>query len=306
MREHDVQFVFAEDDDFPALLATIHDPPPALWIRGSLLPEDDLSIAIVGSRRCTPYGREQAERFGGLLAQAGLTIVSGGAVGIDGHAHQAALRVGGRTIAVLGSGLARLYPPQNKRLFERMVEQGNAIISEFPMHAEPRAEHFPRRNRIISGMGLGVLVVEAAKRSGALITARLAADDHGREVMAIPGRVDSPASAGCLKAIREGWASVVIDHADVIQQLDGASHLIRGALEAAGAVHSQKETLFQANLTEAQQCIVEALETHKSAVPLDQLAANTGLPVSQLQAELTLLEIRSIVRKDHSGVALRR
>ncbi len=294
------------DDDYPALLAAIADPPAALRARGTLTAEDRLSIAVVGSRRCTAYGREQAGRIAALLSECGLTIVSGGALGIDGEAHRAALRAGGRTIAVLGCGLARTYPPQHGELFRRIQEQGGALLSEHRMEADPKAAHFPRRNRIISGLSLGVLVIEASRRSGALITARRAAEDQGREVMALPGRVDSPASAGCLQAIREGWAALVTGHADVLAQLDASSHLIRGALEAAGHPDaSRRASLFDGRLSPGQRAIVEVLERDGGAVLVDQIAAKCRLPLGRVQAELTILQIRGRVVQDREGVRLK-
>lgn len=306
MTDAGVRMILLGDDDYPALLAAIPRAPAALWVRGRLEPGDRLSVAIVGSRRCTAYGREQAGRFAALLAESGLTIVSGGALGIDGEAHRGALRVGGRTIVVLGCGLGRCYPPQHEELFERVVESGSAIVSPYRMAAEPRAEHFPPRNRIISGLSLGVLVIEAATRSGALITARLAAEEHGREVMAVPGRVDSPASAGCLAALREGWAALVVNHADVLNQLDASSHLVRGALEAAG--HSDAATaatLFDETLTESQRAILETLSDSGQVVLVDQLAARTQFPLSRIMADLTLLQIRGRIERDHHGVQLK-
>ena len=306
MTDAGVRMILLGDDDYPALLAAIPRAPAALWVRGRLEPGDRLSIAMVGSRRCTAYGLEQAGRFAALLAESGLTIVSGGALGIDGEAHRGALRVGGRTIVVLGCGLGRCYPPQHEELFERVVESGSAIVSPYRMAAEPRAEHFPPRNRIISGLSLGVLVIEAATRSGALITARLAAEEHGREVMAVPGRVDSPASAGCLAALREGWAALVVNHADVLNQLDASSHLVRGALEAAGHTDAATAaTLFDETLTESQRAILETLSDSGRVVLVDQLAARTQFPLSRIMADLTLLQIRGRIERDHHGVQLR-
>lgn len=298
--------ILKTDDDYPSMLASIPGAPPALWVRGELREEDRLSIAIVGSRQCTAYGREQAGRFASLLAQSGLTIVSGGAAGVDGEAHRGAMRVRGRTIAVLGCGLSRAFPPEHAPLFDRIASEGGAVVSEHPMRVEPLAKNFPRRNRIISGLSLGVLVIEAAQRSGALITARLAAEEHGREVMALPGRVDSPASVGCLRLIRDGGAALVVDHADVLAQLDAANHAVRGALEAAG--HDRATTapsLFDGNLTDGQRAIVEALAEEDRLLP-DQIAARTQLPMSQLMADLTLLQIRGRVDRSHLGVKLKR
>jgi DNA processing protein len=303
MRERDARLILLEDADYPALLKTIADPPAALWVRGTLDAGDRLALAIVGSRKCTAYGREQAGRFSALLAQAGLTIVSGGALGIDGEAHRAALRVGGRTIVVAGCGLSTHYPPDHQELFERIVAEGRgALVSEFPMHTPPAAGNFPRRNRIISGMSVGVFVVEAAQRSGALITARLAAEEHHREVMALPGRVDSPASAGCLKAIREGWAALVTSHADVLQQLDASDQIVRGALEASGMDGAAKaSTLFDGNLTPGQKSIVEAIGDGQDSVLVEHIAARTQLPLSQIMADLTLLQIRGRVTRGIDG-----
>jgi DNA processing protein len=189
-------------------------------------------------------------------------------------------------------------------LFNKIVESGaGVLVSEFPMDTPPSAGNFPRRNRIISGMSLGVLVIEAALRSGALITARLAAEEHHREVMALPGRVDSPASAGCHKAIREGWAALVTNHADVLTQLDASSQLVRGTLEAAGQSNAvAAATLFDGNLTDGQKLIVETLQaSNGDAVIAEILAAKTQLPLSQIMADLTLLEIRGRVKREWGG-----
>jgi DNA processing protein len=230
-----------------------------------------------------------------------LCIISGGARGIDGAAHRSALRVGGRTIAVIGSGLADPYPHDHKELFDQIAEPDpgaghGAVVSEFPMLTPPNAQNFPRRNRIISGLSLGVLVVEAALRSGALITARLAVEEHHRELMAVPGRVDSQASAGCHKIIREGWATLVTSPADVLDALGEAGQMLKAGMrqespEDRGEYPPQPKEL---GLNEPQQKIIEALQGPSS---LDQLVAWTGLPVQKVQAELTMLEVRGAVRR---------
>ncbi len=306
MRERGVSLLLLDDADYPPLLKSISDAPSALWMRGSLdASRDRLGVAIVGSRKCSAYGREQAARFATLLSQSGLTIISGGALGIDGEAHRATLRVGGRTIVVNGCGLATHYPPEHAELFDRIACSGSgALLSEFPMNTPPIAGNFPRRNRVISGLSLGVVVIEAAMRSGALITARVAAGEHNREAMALPGRVDSPASAGCLKAIREGWAALVTSHADVLEQLDASDHLLRGAVEAAGVEGAKSAaTLFDGSLTPGQQAIVDSLHAASDGETLlaEQIAARTQLPLPQIMADLTLLQIRGRVTKDWNG-----
>lgn len=286
---------------YPKALAHIPDPPPLLWVRGEMLERDALALAIVGSRRCTAYGREQADRFAAGLAVAGVTIVSGGAYGIDGAAHAAALRLapaGARTLAVIGSGLARPYPKEHAPLFDRIVaEKAGAVISELPMTFPPAAENFPRRNRIISGLSLGTLLIEAADKSGALITARLCNDEHGRELMALPGRVDSDASAGCHKAIREGWATLVTSVPEVLAQLGEAGQMLRVAMgevvPAQKGGEAQASSLFE-TLNENQKKIVAALDRSRA---LDEVMEATGLPAHKVQVELTMLEIRGAVKR---------
>lgn len=300
--------------DYPQLLGHIPDPPPILWVRGELREEDALALAVVGSRRCSHYGREQADRFAYQCAQAGLCIVSGGAYGIDAAAHHAALRAGGRTIAVLGSGLGNPYPKQHAGLFDQIAAAGGAVVSELPMRTAPAAENFPRRNRIISGLSLGTLVIEAAIRSGALITARLCVEEHGRELLAVPGPVDSAGSAGCHKVIREGWATLVTNAADVLDALGETGQLLKAGKAAAptpvanvaagagGAATAQPGSLFEANLSDAQQKIMGSLAEPRT---LDQIAAWTTLPIHQVQAELTMLEIRGTIKRQ-GGLFTRR
>jgi len=304
MQRHAVRLIGQADVDYPRLLKHIPDPPALLWVRGRMVQEDALALGIVGSRKCSQYGREQADRFASLCAQSGLTIVSGGARGIDAAAHRAALRIGGRTIAVIGSGLAKPYPHDHQALFDTIADptgdQG-AVISEFPMNTPPIAENFPRRNRIISGLSLGVLVVEAALRSGALITARLAVEEHHRELMAVPGRVDAKSSAGCHKIIREGWATLVTGPADVLDALGEAGQMLKAGLS------DDKQTNHDPHakdlgLTDTQRKLVDALSGPSS---LDELVARTDLPIQNIQAELTMLEVRGAVKRQ-GGLFTRR
>ncbi len=216
LEKHQVKVIIAGDRSYPRNLADIFDPPLILYVKGEFLSGDQLAVAIVGSRRSSLYGGRVAEKLGRELAARGLTVVSGLARGIDSAAHKGALASGGRTIAVLGSGLDRVYPPENKNLMEQISSRG-AVISEFPMSAKPDRGNFPRRNRLISGLSLGVVVVEAAQRSGALITVDCALE-QGREVFALPGKVDSLTSRGTNKLIQQG-AKLVATSEDIIEEL---------------------------------------------------------------------------------------
>lgn len=297
------------DPDFPALLTPLPDAPLALYAMGAMGDDDGrrrdaYPVAIVGSRRATPYGIEQSERFGAHLASCGLTIVSGGARGVDAAAHRAALRAGGRTIAVLGCGLAKCYPPEHRDLYDQIADQGGAVLSELPMRTEPAAEHFPARNRIISGLSLGVLVIEAPKASGALITARIATEQHGREVLALPGRADSPASAGCLDLLRRSEAALAMEPKDVLDALESparhahlGTHADRypGSTPAPPVRHApQRPPAPPIELTPEQATIAEALI---EPLGLEGLSRAVDLPIAQLQSELTILELRRVVER---------
>jgi DNA processing protein len=303
--------------EYPKLLAEIADPPPVLYVRGRIKPQehDRYALAMVGSRACTQYGREQTGRFATMLASSGLTIISGGARGIDTVAHRAAIDAGGRTIVVLGCGISRAYPPENRDLFDRIVaEDRGAIVSELPVSAAPDAQNFPARNRLISGMSLGVLVIEAAKGSGSLISARLAAEDQGREVFAVPGRVDSPASEGTNELLRSGGAELVTSPGEVLESLRSrAEHVFGGTHEARyglmpgerpGEQSGQTGGLFDSPgagpggragavaVSAVQAKILAALDEAKD---FDALVRVTGLEAGVIAGELTMLEVRRLV-----------
>jgi len=234
------------DAEYPSMLLPTPDPPELLFVQGTLDAGPEPAVAIVGSRRATPYGRVHAGRLGAELAERGITVVSGGARGIDAEAHRGAIRAGGRTVAVLASGLAHPYPSEHAPLFGSIVEGGGAVLTEQPTFVGPRPDLFPRRNRIIAGLALVTIVVEAANRSGALLTARLAVEDLSRDAGCMPGSVDSPWSAGCHRAIREGWAALVTSADDVCEMLLAARSLVEAAGESvAGPVGRPKRAKRQ-------------------------------------------------------------
>lgn len=235
-----------DQPEYPALLAQISDAPPLLFAAGDPGILEKPQLAMVGSRRASRPGMDTAAAFSRSLACAGFVITSGLALGIDAAAHQAALDVGGQTIGVLGTGLENFYPQRNRRLADAMIAQGSAVLSEFPLDAPPHANHFPRRNRIISGLSLGVLVVEASVASGSLITARLAAE-QGREVYAIPGSIHHPGARGCHQLIRDG-AALVETVEDILEALRGWQRL-PAACEPAPSAHPLLRLLHAAPLT---------------------------------------------------------
>jgi DNA processing protein len=305
-----VVLVAEGDGAYPRLLRLIDDAPLLLWVRGELAERDALAVGIVGSRRCTLYGREQAGRFGRSLAQAGVTVVSGGAYGIDAAAHDAALEAGGRTLAVIGSGLARPYPKEHHKLFDRIADGGGALMSELPMDTPPQGRNFPARNRIISGLSLAVLVIEAAARSGALITARQCVEDHGRELMVLPGRVDSATSVGCHKILREGWASLVTTPAEAVEVMEQGKHLLVAAYEGGGGLPESLALVEAEGTGEAESEVRAGAEAGEPAggdpllaildgpMTLDELVAGAGLGAGEVQSRLTMLELQGkVVRR---------
>jgi DNA processing protein len=297
------------------LLKTIPDPPLVLYVKGTLEPRDLNAVAIVGSRKCSFYGREQAERFAALLGGAGVTVISGGARGVDSAAHRGALsHPDGRTIAVLGCGVNVVYPPENHSLFEQIASRG-AIISEYPIDTPPLAENFPKRNRIVSGLSRGVLVVEADERSGALITARQAGVDQGRPVFALPGRVDNKLSFGPHQLIRDG-AILVTKLEDILDDLgplphgameeansDGGSEVLRRAGSGAAEPGSSEYlrtgvgeiTKSVIQLSIIQQSIVDQLSV--DPIGIDTLIDRTGLDASVIMRELTFLSLKGAVQR---------
>lgn len=298
---HGVGLVAHGEAGYPSLLAELPGSPRLLYVRGSLDPSgaDKYPVAIVGSRRCTTYGIEQAERFAGVLGRSGLTLVSGGARGIDTAAHRGAIRSGGRTISVMGCGLGHCYPPENRELYERIVGDGRgAVVSELPMRTDPRGELFPARNRIISGLSLGVIVIEAGAKSGALITARLAAEEHGREVMVLPGRVDSPASAGSLGLLKAGGAAMVIEPGDVLDLLETPARFAHEGLHGVRYQDPGREGGLEAGADGVSSVILEVLSAGPAT--LDELANRAGLSVDRLRVSLTMLELSGRVSRSGS------
>lgn len=275
------QIIAWDDAAYPALLARIDDPPIALCLRGALLAEDGLALAIVGTRKASAYGRDAAAHFARKLAERGVTIVSGLAHGIDAAAHRAALEAGGRTLAVLGSGLDIIYPYDHKSLAEDICTQG-ALISELPMGAQPDRYNFPRRNRIISGLSLGVLVVEASEKSGALITATLAAE-QGKDVFAVPGNIFSDASSGVNRLIQDG-AKPVMSVDDILDELQISAEALDTRRVA--------EQVAPADPIEAQ--ILDAIGAEPAHV--DDLARSTGFAMPALLSTLLLMELKGLVQ----------
>lgn len=301
-----VYIITLDDKRYPPVLRRIYDPPPVVYIKGSFCREDNLAISIVGSRRCSLYGQEQASRFAHFLSSAGFTICSGMARGIDTAAHQGALSAGGRTIAVQGCGLANIYPPENKRLFKLITESG-ACVSELPLQYEPKSENFPPRNRIIAGLSLGTIVVEAGQRSGALITARMAMENN-REVMAVPGKIDSPLSKGPHKLIKEG-AKLIESVEDVMEALGYIGEQLQEHTSAAAekAAENMETPLFEIKelkLSGHEKTIFETLS--KEPLHIEQIIAGTDLAAGSVNASLVSLRLKGLIKQLPGSMFVRR
>ena len=295
-----------EDNRYPPVLKQIYDPPPVLYVKGDFTKQDNLAISIVGSRQCSFYGQEQSSRFAHFLSSAGFTICSGMARGIDTAAHQGALSAGGRTIAVQGCGLGHIFPPENRRLFELITESG-ACISELPLDYEPLAINFPPRNRIIAGLSLGTIVVEAALRSGALLTAN-AAMDYNREVMAVPGKIDSPLSKGAHQLIKQG-AKLIESVEDVMEALGYygqqlTEHVSTAAKTAQEMIEKPLFDLEQLNLNDDERKIYSCLSKEPSHI--EQIIAEAGLTPGTVNACLISLRLKGLIKQLPGSLFVRR
>ena len=284
--EHGISVITEQAELYPRMLKEIHDPPGILYCKGELKKQDALAVAIVGTRHSTSYGDKLAEILAGGLARAGLTVVSGMARGVDAVAHRAALRAGGRTIAVLGSGLLKIYPPEHKGLFAEIAANG-AVLSESPLERPPKSDAFPQRNRIVTGMSLGVVVIEAGARSGAMISAQHAME-QGREVFAVPGRVDSRVSVGCHQLIREG-AKLVQNVDDILEEL---GPLVEPTSDKDGReVHRPAEL----QLNDMERRVLDHIEVAPTLI--EKVVSDSGLPIHRVLSTISVLEMRKLITR---------
>lgn len=295
IHKYNVNIITYQDELYPQKLLNIYDLPPYVYVMGNLK-KDDINIAIVGSRAASTYGKYTTEKISRELALKGLTVVSGMARGIDSAAHRGAITAHGRTVAVLGSGLDVIYPPENKKLFQEITQNG-AVISEFPLGTPPRSSNFPARNRIISGMSYGVVIVEAGEKSGSLITARLASE-QGREVFAVPGGIDSAGSRGTNKLIKQG-AKLIENIDDILEeilpQMENAPVLRQGA--------SNTETLETCDkrcecINDIEQKIMDAISNQR--VHIDDLMASISMTSGDMLSTLTVMELKGMIQQ-HPG-----
>ena len=290
-----IRKVTSDDPGYPANLRNIYDPPKALYVNGGFDERDGIAVAIVGSRRASLYGIEMAEKFGYDLASRGVTVVSGMAIGVDSAAHRGALKAKGRTIAVMGSGHGNIYPPQNKKLYGEIAASG-AVVTEYEDSIEPFAYNFPCRNRIISGLALGVVVVEAARNSGALITANFAAE-QGRTVFAVPGKASSHTSAGTNGLIKDG-AALVQSAEDVIEELsikemepaDGPA-----PDKAAGRIAAMTKAYIYNSLTEDERRVYKTLSDEP--VHIDDITGSSGMDTQKISKVLLALQLKDLIKE---------
>lgn len=269
-----------EDEAYPRRLKEIDQPPPVIYLRGSLLPEDEWAVAIVGTRKVTAYGRQVAEEVATSLAHSGVTIVSGLARGVDSIAHQAAINVGGRTLAVLGNGIDLVYPPENRRLAAQIMEHG-ALVSDYALGTQPDGSNFPPRNRIISGLSLAVIVVEAGQTSGALITASFAAE-QGRDVFAVPGNIHAPQSQGTNRLIRDG-AQPLLNPQDVLEALNLTMVTEQRVARVALPTDPVESRLYK---------LLSQQPMH-----VDEIRALSEMPIETVSATLAMMELKGMVRQ---------
>ena len=286
IREHHAKLLTPNDPNYPRLIKELPDPPGIFFTKGTILDQDQLAIGIVGSRHATTYGKRVAEQLASALGRAGFTIISGLARGIDAAAHRGAIKAKARTIGVLGSGLAKIYPPEHHKLAEEVIEHG-ALISEAPMHAPPTAGCFPQRNRIISGLSLGIIVIEASARSGALITARHAYEQN-REVFAVPGMINSRMSTGCHQLIRDG-AILVQSADDVIEELGPLTE--RTVISEKEIIHHPAELM----LNEVEKQVLNAINSSPTSV--DQVIQTANLPPHRVLSTIGILEVKRLIKR---------
>lgn len=269
-----------DDEGYPRHLKEIDQPPPVLYVRGSLLPEDEWAVAIVGTRRVTSYGRQVAEEVATTLAHNGVTIVSGLARGVDSIAHQAAVNVGGRTLAVMGNGVDLVYPPENRRLASQIMEQG-ALVSDYALGTPPDGLNFPPRNRIISGLSLAVIIIEAGETSGALITASFAAE-QGRDVFAVPGNINAPQSQGTNRLIRDG-AQPLLSAQDVLEALNLTMVTEHQAVRVALPTDPVESRLYKL--------------LSQEPMHVDEIRSRAEMPIEAVSATLAMMELKGMVRQ---------
>jgi DNA processing protein len=305
-RKLGVWIIHAADERYPKALRSIYDPPPVLYIKGTLERCDSLAVAIVGSRRCSTYGSEQASRFAYTLAAAGFTVVSGMARGIDTAAHRGALSASGRTIAVQGCGLGKIFPPENDRLFQSISEDG-ACISELPLEYDARSENFPARNRIIAGLCIGVIVVEATARSGALLTAE-AALAYNREVLAVPGKIDSPLAKGTHNLIKQG-ATLVDSIEDIMDALGSLGDRLKDHVgnvdkEVKKNIDMPLFDISQLNLSESEKAVLGSLDSQP--VGVEDVIMQTGLGAGAVNSALISLRLKGLIAQLPGSLFLRR